>query len=96
MEAVRRAGVPAWSVDMIYAAPDQTPAEWRADLARILEPEWVIGVGAFAARRAEDCLGDRGIRVGQILHPSPANPRANRDWEGEVRRQLSAMGLCSG
>jgi len=76
----------------LFAACDR----FLLDLTRILEPEWVIGVGAFAARRAEDCLGDRGIRVGQILHPSPANPRANRDWEGEVRRQLSAMGLCSG
>ena len=54
----------------------------------------VIGVGGFAARRAEACLGERGVRVGQILHPSPANPRANRNWEGEVRDQLSALGLC--
>lgn len=37
VEAVRRAGVPAWSVDMIYAAPHQTPDEWRTDLARILD-----------------------------------------------------------
>ena len=35
------------------------------------------------------------VHIGKILHPSPANPRANRDWEGEVRRQLSALGLCS-
>ncbi len=66
------------------------------DLTRILEPEWVIGVGAFAARRAGACLAGRGVRFGQILHPSPANPRANRDWEGEVRGQLSALGLCPG
>jgi len=60
----------------------------------LLECEWVIGVGGFATRQAEACLEGRGVRIGQILHPSPANPRANRDWEGEVRRQLAALGLC--
>jgi single-strand selective monofunctional uracil DNA glycosylase len=56
----------------------------------------VIGVGAFAAGRAREVLGDRAIEIGQILHPSPANPRANRDWAGEVRGQLAALSLCSG
>ena len=37
VEAVRRAGVPAWSVDLIYAAPGQSVEEWRVDLARVLE-----------------------------------------------------------
>ncbi len=83
--------LPASEREPLFAACDR----FLLDLTRILEPEWVIGVGAFAARRAEDCLAGRAIRVGQILHPSPANPRANRDWEGEVRRQLSALGLCS-
>ncbi len=63
-------------------------------LVRVLESEWVIGVGGFAARQAEACLDGQGVRVGQILHPSPANPRANRDWEGEVRDQLASLGLC--
>ena len=38
-------------------------------------------------------LGD-GVRIGRILHPSPANPRANRDWAGEVRAQIRDLGLC--
>lgn len=63
-------------------------------IVRILEPAWVIGIGGFAAKRARRVLGADGPRIGEILHPSPANPRANRDWIGEVRGQLEALGLC--
>lgn len=63
-------------------------------LVDILEPKWVIGIGRFATLRAEEVLKGRGTRIGQILHPSPANPKANRDWEGEAKRQLRALGVC--
>ena len=63
-------------------------------LVQILQPQWVIGVGRFATLRAEEVLDDHPVQIGQILHPSPANPRANRDWEGEVRQQLTAQGIC--
>jgi len=67
-------------------------------LVDILEPRWVIGIGAFATSRAREVLGERKVaklEIGQILHPSPANPRANRDWAGEVRGQLAALKICS-
>jgi single-strand selective monofunctional uracil DNA glycosylase len=54
----------------------------------------VIGVGGFAADRAELVLGDRGIRIGRVLHPSPASPLANRGWAERARAQLLALGLC--
>ena len=63
-------------------------------LVDALAPEWVIGVGAFAAGRAQIALGAGGPRVGRITHPSPANPRAARDWAGLVARELAALGLC--
>jgi single-strand selective monofunctional uracil DNA glycosylase len=62
-------------------------------LVRILEPDWVIGIGAFATQRARETLGD-AVQIGTILHPSPANPRANRDWSGEVKRQLKDLRIC--
>ena len=62
-------------------------------MLEILRPEWIIGVGAFAATRAADVAGDLKIQVGQILHPSPASPLANRDWSGTVTRQLVALGV---
>jgi single-strand selective monofunctional uracil DNA glycosylase len=63
-------------------------------LAAALEPEWVVGIGAFAAARAREALGEAGPRIGSILHPSPANPRANRGWAREAEGQLRELGLC--
>ena len=63
-------------------------------LVQIWEPEWVVGIGAFATRRAKESLDSHSIRIGTVLHPSPANPRANRDWEGTVQRQLNEQGIC--
>jgi len=66
---------------------------YMRSLVRILEPEWVVGIGVFAENRAQEALGDR-VRIGRILHPSPANPRAQRDWGGQARRQLVELGIC--
>ena len=53
----------------------------------------VIGVGNFAAQRAASALNGLAIPVGRILHPSPANPAANRNWEETVLRQLREEGV---
>lgn len=53
-----------------------------------LSPKMVIGVGGFAARRAEIALAGTGIRIGHVLHPSPASPAANRGWAAEMTRQM--------
>jgi single-strand selective monofunctional uracil DNA glycosylase len=76
--------------DSLYAVCD---AHLRR-LVEILEPRWLVGIGAFATRRAEIAIGADGPEIGTVLHPSPANPRANRDWAGEARRQLGELGIC--
>ena len=58
----------------------------------------MIGVGAFAEARARAALGGCGdgdgeVSIGRILHPSPASPAANRDWEGTAERQLKDLNL---
>jgi single-strand selective monofunctional uracil DNA glycosylase len=63
-------------------------------LVDALRPEWVIGIGVFAAQRARSALGEGGPQIGRITHPSPANPRAARDWAGTAARELAALGLC--
>ena len=61
-------------------------------VAEALNPLYVVGVGAFAARRAEEALeGMTGVAIAKILHPSPASPKSNTDWPGEVTRQLAAL-----
>ena len=83
--------------------PDRLAAAERASLfracdealARVVEalrPDLVVGVGRFAERRASEALGDR-VRVGCILHPSPASPAANDDWPGVVDEQLRDLGF---
>jgi single-strand selective monofunctional uracil DNA glycosylase len=60
----------------------------------ILEPEWLIGIGAFARKQGELAAHATAIRVGQILHPSPASPAANRqDWGQTATKELAALGV---
>jgi single-strand selective monofunctional uracil DNA glycosylase len=87
-------------------AAERAPVEAACDLhlARLLtalQPEWAIGVGGFAQQRLqavaqgsaiESALA-RQLRIGQILHPSPASPAANRGWSEAVQAQWRAMGL---
>jgi single-strand selective monofunctional uracil DNA glycosylase len=81
--------LPVQEREALFAACDQHLRE----LVRVLSPEWLIGVGGFAADRADRVLGQTGIRVGRILHPSPANPAANRDWAGAATAQLLELGV---
>jgi single-strand selective monofunctional uracil DNA glycosylase len=57
-----------------------------------LAPDWLIGVGDFAANRARDVFKDH-LRIGKILHPSPACPASNVDWAGKVTAQLQKLGV---
>jgi single-strand selective monofunctional uracil DNA glycosylase len=63
------------------------------DVVKILQPDWVIGVGDFAAARAQQALDGESIRIGKILHPSPACPAANVDWAGKATAQLRQLGV---
>lgn len=60
---------------------------------KALQPEWLIGVGAFARKRAEMALQDLPVKIGQILHPSPASPAANRGWASQASKQLADLGI---
>jgi single-strand selective monofunctional uracil DNA glycosylase len=84
--------------------PDKLPAGEREALYRacdrhllrlieVLEPTWVVGIGAFAEARARAALGG-GVRLARVLHPSPASPLAQRDWAGTVLEELRAQGVC--
>lgn len=81
--------LPAAESAPLYAACD---AHLRA-LVAALRPEWVIGVGGFAEARALEVLAGTAVKIGRVLHPSPASPAANRDWAGAATRQLTALGV---
>ncbi|MFQ5670948.1 MAG: uracil-DNA glycosylase family protein [Acidobacteriota bacterium] len=85
--------------------PDRLPARERRALfaacdlslqrmAAVLRPDCVIGLGRFPEHRAREALGDQRLRIGRAPHPSPANPRANRDWGAQMTETLQEMGIA--
>lgn len=62
-------------------------------VVKALRPEWIVGVGEFADKRARLALAGMEVRFGRIPHPSPASPAANRDWAGTVAKQLEGLGI---
>jgi len=58
-----------------------------------LRPEYVLGVGRFAADRAAAALKDMRVKLGVVPHPSPASPTANRGWAAQMTRALMAQGI---
>lgn len=84
--------------------PDKLTAEERKPLAKacdnhlrriieILEPEIAVGVGGWATK----CLERQRIadlKIGTLLHPSPASPIANKHWHERPHRQLKELGLA--
>lgn len=64
-------------------------------LVTVMEPEFLIGVGAYAEgklRLAAERVGSKAI-IGKVLHPSPASPAANRGWAEAAEKQLLALGV---
>jgi single-strand selective monofunctional uracil DNA glycosylase len=90
--------------------PDKLTAAERAALETIcdehlreaietLQPEWCIGIGAFAKKRLDVALSHASIdpnskpKIAQILHPSPQSPLANRGWAQAVELTLADLGV---
>ncbi|MGE9267900.1 MAG: uracil-DNA glycosylase family protein [Verrucomicrobiales bacterium] len=86
--------------------PDKLPREAIApveerclahlrEIISILEPEKLIGVGAFAEKKLAEAAAELpgSYQFGRILHPSPASPAANRDFNGTATKQLRELGI---
>jgi single-strand selective monofunctional uracil DNA glycosylase len=84
--------------------PDKLPAAQAARLftacdrhlgraVEILQSEWLVGIGEFAEKRARLLLAEIAVKIGRILHPSPASPAANKDWARRAADELKALGI---
>ena len=81
--------LPAAEADPLMAVCDSH----IRDVVQILKPEWLVAVGGFAEKRAETALDGLKIRIGKILHPSPASPAANRGWAEQATKQMNEHGI---
>lgn len=86
--------------------PDKLPVSQREPLLAacdqhllkmlaILQPQWLVGIGAWATARARKALQGKAdaVQIGQVLHPSPASPAANRGWSEQATAQLQSLGI---
>ncbi|MEM1222818.1 MAG: uracil-DNA glycosylase family protein [Verrucomicrobiota bacterium] len=81
--------MPAAELDPLYALCDT----FLRELIDLMQPEWIIGVGAFAENRAREALKGYDLQFGRILHPSPASPAANRGWAEQAEKQLRLLSI---
>lgn len=87
--------------------PDKLPLDERlalealcdralADWILYLRPKRLIGFGKVAEaafQRAAKLEPQIQQPIGSILHPSPANPHANRGWLAAAEQQLRGLGI---
>ena len=75
------------------APVEEACLEHLRQVVEILQPSYLIGVGAFAEerlKRAAQINGSQAI-IGKVLHPSPASPAANRGWAEAATKQLETQ-----
>jgi single-strand selective monofunctional uracil DNA glycosylase len=75
----------------LFAACDRA----LRDAVTTIQASMVVGVGGFAFERIRAVFGGTGLRMGRILHPSPASPLANRGWAAIATRELREMGALA-
>ena len=59
----------------------------------VLKPKIWIGIGGFATIRLNLLFSESPPRIGQILHPSPASPVANRSFFTTAAEQLRSLSV---
>ena len=73
--------------DAVYTICDQLLAE----MVELIQPQRIVGVGAFAEQKALAVCG--AYPVSRMPHPSPASPAANRGWDEMANAVFDELGL---
>jgi len=84
--------LPASARQQLNAACDRAVV----DVLRLLCVRTVVAIGKYTETRVRSSLDDAGItdiNIATIMHPSPANPAANRAWNDVALAQLTQAGL---
>lgn len=82
------------------SAAERMPLQAACDahlalILTLLRAEWLIGVGQYAWKCGERVRETHNldIKIGQMLHPSPASPVANKHWPERPTEELEALGV---
>jgi single-strand selective monofunctional uracil DNA glycosylase len=81
--------LPAAESQALFEVCDQALRE----VVALLSPTIVVGIGAFAEKRARLALSASDVRFGRIPHPSPASPLANRGWDQAADAAFADIGI---
>jgi single-strand selective monofunctional uracil DNA glycosylase len=52
-------------------------------------------VGRFAEGALRRALAGLEVEIASVLHPSPANPQANRGWAARADARMQELGVLS-
>ena len=74
--------------DALYSICD----DFIITAARLLTPQFIIGIGGFAQQRLTKIFSGQSYQIESILHPSPLNAQANKDFNGLARKKLYELG----
>lgn len=86
--------------------PNNIPACQRKELfslcdnalkavVQLLDVQMLVCLGKFVESRCNTIFKDGHIQIAGLMHPSPANPKANADWENIALKQLQESGAMS-
>lgn len=74
--------------------------EYLSGILAVLKPENAIGIGKYAEEKLRFILGEERLshelnnpRILSVTHPSPQNPKANRNWAENVLCGLKSGGV---
>ena len=64
------------------------------DVLALVQPTYAIGVGKYAYQKLSNVAAQEGdLVIGEVLHPSPASPAANRGWAERARDTFVSLGI---
>ncbi|XP_031568640.1 single-strand selective monofunctional uracil DNA glycosylase-like [Actinia tenebrosa] len=86
--------------------PNNIPANQRKELFKfcdqalidavdLLGVEFVVCIGKFVEGRCKILFKEHEVKICSLMHPSPANPRANASWEKIALEQLERCGVMT-
>ena len=65
------------------------------NVINLLKTEEILAIGKYAEKRVKDLIknGRTKVKVNFLMHPSPINPLANKDWNGIALQTLHDIGI---